>query len=131
MLHTRASRTVAVLLCLSPAALRAEDPLKTSEVVVYGRLNISFDYGSQRFGGITCNSANSCGASGQPPQGVTHWLPDVASNLSRFGVRGSRWFIPETLQGIFQLEAEVAAAATPGVKNNGNNDTINPGNNAV
>ena len=112
MLHTRASRTVAVLLCLSPAALRAEDPLKTSEVAVYGRLNISFDYGSQGFGGITCNNANSCGAIGQTPQGVTHWLPDVASNLSRFGVRGSRWFIPETLQGIFQLEAEVAAAAT-------------------
>src|SRR5262249_37019786 len=93
MLHKRASRMVAVLLCLSSAALQAEEPAKTSDFSVYGRLNISFDYGSQGFGGVTCNNANSCGAVGQTPQGVTHWLPDVASNLSRFGARGSRWFV--------------------------------------
>ena len=144
MLRTQASRMVAVLLCLSPAALRAQQPPettgpaipsdvkepKTSDFTIYGRLNVSFDYGSQGFGGVTCNNPNSCGAIGNTPQGVTHWIPDVASNLSRFGARGYRTFAPGW-QGVFQIEAEVAAAAVPGAKNNGNNDTINPGNNAV
>jgi predicted porin len=145
---------VAGLLCLAPAALRAEEtktapgvnpattgpeipsdlkppaPVKTSDFTVYGRLNVSLDHGTQGFGGVTCNNANSCGAVGNTPQGVTHWMPDVASNLSRFGVRGSHSFA-EGWQGVFQIEAEVSAAATPGAKNNGNNDTINPGNNAV
>ena len=154
MLQARAGRMVAVLLCLAPAALRAEEtkdaagvnpattgpeipsdvkppsPVKTSDITIYGRLNISLDHGTQGFGGVTCNNANSCGAVGATPQGVTHWMPDIASNLSRFGVRGAHTFA-DGLQGVFQIEAEVSAAATPGAKNNGNNDTINPGNNAV
>src|SRR5213076_1205397 len=134
MQRTQASWMVAGLLCLAPAALRAQQPTQTgpevpsdvkqpkptSEFTIYGRLNVSVDYGSQGFGGVTCNNPNLCGA---PPQGATHWIPDVASNLSRFGARGSRWFVDGALQGVFQIEAEVAASATPGAKNNGNNDT--------
>ena len=56
---------------------------KASDFTIYGRLNVSLDHGTQGFGGVTCNNANSCGAVGATPQGVTHWLPDIASNLSR------------------------------------------------
>ena len=118
----------AAMLCLATAG-RAEGP-DTPAVTVYGRLNVSLDHGTQGLGGVTCNNANSCGAVGATPQGNLRWLTDVASNLSRFGVRGGH-NIGAGYQAIFQVEAEVSAAMTPGAKNNGNNDTINPGNNAV
>ena len=94
----------------------------------YGRVNVSFDVGNQELTGAPCiTAATPCA----PPQGQLRWLPDLASNLSRLGVRGHYDLSGREFQAVFQLEAQVDVTATPGSKPNGNNDTINPGNTAV
>src|SRR5712691_4325967 len=71
------------------------------EVQVYGHADVSFDYVdnglAHRFGAVGNNG----------------WLAQVSSNLSNFGVRGSRRLTPY-LTGIFQIETEVAFSSTPG-----------------
>lgn len=71
------------------------------EVQVYGHADVSFDYVdnglSHRFGAVGNNG----------------WLAQVSSNLSNFGIRGSRRLTPY-LTGIFQIETEVAFSSTPG-----------------
>ncbi|HYV67425.1 MAG TPA: porin [Myxococcales bacterium] len=108
----------------TPSAAR-----KPFDFTFYGRVNVSFDVGNQELTGAPCitAAANPCA----PPQGQLRWLPDVASNLSRLGIRGHYDLNGPELQALFQLEAQVDVAATPGSKPNGNNDTINPGNTAV
>jgi predicted porin len=108
---------------------RPPGPHKPFDFTVYGRVNVSFDVGNQELGGAPCitAAANPCA----PPQGTLKWIPDVASNLSRLGVRGYHDITGKDFQAVFQLEAQVDVAATPGSKPNGNNDTINPGNTAV
>ena len=113
------------------AAGAAEPPRKTTDFTIYGRLNLSLDHGTQGLGGVQCTNANSCGAIGATPQGNLKWIPDVSSNLSRFGIRGYHDLSGPEYQALFQLEAQVDVSATPGNKPNGGNDTINPGNNAV
>ena len=104
-------------------------PHKPFDFTVYGRVNVSVDVGNQELKTAPCItvSVNPC----DPPQGNTRWLPDVASNLSRLGVRGYYDLSGREYQAVFQLEAQVDVAATPGSKPNGSNDTINPANTAV
>jgi len=104
-------------------------PHKTFDLTVYGRVNVSFDLGNQELTGAPCITAatNPCA----PPQGQLRWLPDISSNLSRFGVRGYHDLSGRDYQAVFQIEAQVDVAATPGNKPNGSNDTINPANTAV
>jgi len=103
-------------------------PHKPFDFTVYGRVNVSFDVGNQELTGAPCiTAATPCA----PPVGQLRWLPDVASNLSRFGVRGYYDLSGREYQAVFQLEAQVDVAATPGSKPNGSNDTINPANTAV
>src|SRR5207237_5375740 len=61
-------------------------PHKPFDFTVYGRVNVSFDVGNQELTGAPCITAavNPC----TPPAGQLRWLPDLASNLSRLGVRG-------------------------------------------
>ncbi|HET9599557.1 MAG TPA: porin [Anaeromyxobacteraceae bacterium] len=133
--------TVATPSGLAPEAMRLESadppaaeapatpsPYKATDFTVYGRVNVSFDVGSQGLTAAPCLAASSPCA---PPQGQLRWLPDVASNLSRFGVRGYHDLAGKEWRAVFQLETQVDVAATPGSKPNGNNDTINPGNTAV
>jgi len=107
----------------------APAPHKTFDFTVYGRVNVSFDVGTQDLTSAPCITAASGPCA--PPQGQLRWLPDVASNLSRLGVRGYYDLAGRDFQALFQLEAQVDVAATPGSKPNGSNDTINPGNSAV
>src|SRR5712692_1881083 len=76
-------------------------PVGGGEVQVYGHADVSFDYVdnglSNRFGAVGNNG----------------WLAQASSNLSYFGVRGSRKLTPY-LTGIFQIETEVAFSSTPG-----------------
>lgn len=71
------------------------------EVQVYGHADVSFDYVdnglAHRFGAVGNNG----------------WLSQLSSNLSFFGVRGSRK-LTDDLTGVFQIETEVAFTATPG-----------------
>jgi predicted porin len=106
----------------------APAPHKPFDFTVYGRVNVSVDVGNQELTGAPCLTAAAPCAR---PQGQLRWLPDVSSNLSRLGVRGYYDLSGRELQALFQLEAQVDVAATPGSKPNGNNDTINPGNTAV
>ncbi len=71
------------------------------EVQVYGHADVSLDY-------VDNGLANRFGAVGN-----NGWLAQVSSNLSYFGVRGSRRLVPH-LNGVFQIETEVAFSSTPG-----------------
>jgi predicted porin len=119
-----------------PAPAPAPEKKSMPALTVYGRLNISFDYGDQGLSGMVCKNPNLCtatdftGAGSTGPVGQLGFLPDLASNLSRFGVRGGH-DLGDGYAAIYQAELQIDAAATPGSKPNGNNDTTNPGNNAV
>jgi predicted porin len=71
------------------------------EVQVYGHADVSLDY-------VDNGLANRIGAVGN-----NGWLTQLSSNLSNFGVRGSRKLVPH-LNGVFQIETEVAFSSTPG-----------------
>jgi predicted porin len=75
------------------------------EVTIYGHADVSVDY-------ITNGMADFLNG-GQRVSGNNSWMPDVSSNLSYFGIRGSRSF-SDDLKGVFQFETEIAYAATPG-----------------
>jgi predicted porin len=86
-------------------AIKAGPELKFSvgggEVQIYGHADVSFDY-------VDNGLANRFGAVGN-----NGWMPQISSNLSNFGVRGSRRLV-RNLNGIFQIETEVAFSSTPG-----------------
>src|SRR5712691_497493 len=82
-----------------PAELKF--PVGGGEVQVYGHADVSFDY-------VDNGLSNRIGAVGN-----NGWLTQLSSNLSYFGVRGSRKLTPY-LTGIFQIETEVSFSATPG-----------------
>src|SRR5690349_8816499 len=71
------------------------------EVQLYGHADLSVDE-------VDNGLKNRFGA-----QGKNGWLLQEASNLSYFGVRGSRPLLPG-LTGLFQFETEVAYVNTPG-----------------
>lgn len=73
----------------------------SSEVTLYGHVDVSVDY-------QTNGLKNAVGATGN-----NGWLGDVSSNLSFFGVRGSRQ-LSDDLKAVFQFETEVMYAATTG-----------------
>src|SRR2546426_1165438 len=76
-------------------------PVGGGEVQLYGHADVSFDY-------VDNGLANRIGAVGN-----NGWLSQLSSNLSYFGVRGSRKLAPR-LTGVFQIETEVSFSATPG-----------------
>jgi hypothetical protein len=73
------------------------------EVTLYGHADVSFDYVND-------------GLSSEPEAvGNNGWMAQVSSNLSYFGVRGSRGLTDwQKLRGVFQFETEVQFTATPG-----------------
>ena len=74
---------------------------ESSEVTLYGHVDVSADY-------QTTGLKNAVGATGN-----NGWVGDVSSNLSFFGVRGSRQ-LNDDLKAVFQFETEVMYAATTG-----------------
>ena len=71
------------------------------EVQLYGHADVSFDY-------VDNGLSNRIGAVGN-----NGWLSQFSSNLSNFGIRGSRRLTPY-LTGVFQVETEINYSATPG-----------------
>ena len=84
------------------------------EVQLYGHVDVSLDYQTSGLSGFINN--------GQPVTGKNGWVADVSSNLSYFGVRGQRP-ISNDLKAVFQLEGEVAYAATPGASDQATDTT--------
>ncbi|GAB3625335.1 outer membrane porin [Pandoraea terrae] len=79
------------------------------EVTLYGHGDLSFDFVNN-------------GLNGRPGAvGKNGWLSQVSSNNSAFGIKGERK-IADNLKGVFQLEADIQFAATPG-----NNLDVNGG----
>ena len=72
-----------------------------NEVTLYGHADLSLD-------DQTNGLKNATGATGN-----NGWVGDVSSNLSYFGVRGSRQ-LSDDLKAVFQFETEVMYAATTG-----------------
>ncbi|MDE2599633.1 MAG: porin [Rhodocyclaceae bacterium] len=72
-----------------------------ARVQIYGHVDVSLD-------SMTNGLSGAVGA-----KGSNGWMGDVSSNLSFFGMRGSRP-LTDDLSGVFQFESEVAYASTPG-----------------
>ena len=89
------------------------------EVTLYGNLDVSFDY-------LTKGLNSDYGANGGMPLGKMGWQPDIATNLSYLGLRGTHPLMSD-LNFVWQLEAGVDISATPGTKNTTSNtsDVVN------
>jgi len=89
------------------------------ELTLYGNLDVSFDYTTKGLKG-------DYGDNGGVPVGKMGWQPAIGSNLSYLGARGRHPLKPD-LDFIWQLEAGIDIAATPGTKQTTSNisDTVN------
>jgi predicted porin len=87
------------------------------EVTLYGNLDVSIDYATK--------GLDSSYASGGSPVGKMGWQPDVATNLSYLGIRGSHPL--QDVIFVWQLEAGIDISSTPGTKLTTSNqsDTVN------
>jgi predicted porin len=86
------------------------------EVQFYGNLDVSFDE-------TTKGLKSDYGDNGGMPVGKVGWEPAIASNLSNLGIRGKHPLHPE-LDFIWQLEAGIDIAATPGIKETTSNTSF-------
>jgi predicted porin len=96
------------------ALAQASGPAVTSESLIqlYGHLDVSADVITK---GISEGQRSLFPTTppGSVATGKLGWQPDISSNLSYFGVRGSHEVAPG-LRGFFQLETQVDVSATPG-----------------
>jgi predicted porin len=76
-----------------------------TSVQLYGHLDLSVDAATKGIAGRT--------AGGVPADGRLGWQPDISSNLSYLGLRGSRDIAPG-LRAVFQIETQIDVSATPG-----------------
>ena len=83
------------------------------EVTLYGNLDVSFDYATK--------GLDSSYAQGGSPLGKMGWTPDIATNLSYVGVRGTHPLMNTNF--IWQLEAGIDISATPGTKRSTSNES--------
>ncbi|HLX31112.1 MAG TPA: porin [Casimicrobiaceae bacterium] len=89
------------------------------DVQFYGNLNVSFDYGTKGL-------KSDYGVNGGMPVGKMGWEPDISSNLSALGLRGTHP-LHSDLDFVWQLEAGIDISATPGTKETTSNtsDVVN------
>lgn len=79
--------------------------LADTNVQIYGHLDLSIDDANKGLDGRAGTAANS----------KLGWQPDISSNLSRVGLRGSRDLGDSNgLKAVFQIETQVDVSATPG-----------------
>ncbi|MFZ1907629.1 MAG: porin [Burkholderiales bacterium] len=81
------------------------------EVTFYGHIDVSVDSMDNGLSGFV--SAGGASPAGTVPVGKNGALTQVSSNLSYFGVRGSR-AISNDLKGVFQFETQIDVSDTPG-----------------
>ncbi len=81
----------------------------------YGHVDLSFDVANKGIAGRV-SDAPPPGGDGVAAVGSVGWIPAIASNSSYVGVRGGRNLDePGAWKVLFQIEAQVDVAATPGV----------------
>src|SRR5437667_10358308 len=86
-----------------------------TSVQIYGHLDVSID-------DITKGIAGKTSGAG-PATGKLGYQSDISSNLSYLGVRGSQTLRSSGVRAVFQVEAPLDSAPTPGTR-----DTGGPGN---
>lgn len=91
--------TIAVLLFGAATTVLAD-----TNVQIYGHLDLSVDDANKGL----------AGRAGTAPNSKLGWEPDISSNLSRVGLRGSRDLGEGGLKGVFQIETQVDVSANPG-----------------
>jgi predicted porin len=80
---------------------------KAGEITFYGNLDVSFD-------ALTKGTANLLDGNGNPPVGNVGWLPDISTNLSYVGIRGTQATGLRNLNFVYQLETQIDISATSG-----------------
>jgi len=80
---------------------------KHGEITAYGNLDVSFDV-------LTKGTSNFFDANGNSPIGNLGWLPDLSTNLSYIGIRGTQASGIKDLNFIYQLETQLDISATSG-----------------
>ncbi len=86
-----------------------------TNVVLYGHVDLSVDYVNNGLkGGASPFSPGGNGAGALDPRatGRVGWLPEVSSNLSRIGIRGSH-DLGGGLSAVFQIETSVDVSSEP------------------
>jgi predicted porin len=78
-----------------------------TNIEIYGHLDLSIDDATKGIGGRVQKD-------GTTAMGKLGWQPDISSNLSFLGVRGSHDLGEGGLRAVFQIETQVDVAATPG-----------------
>ena len=63
---------------------------------------------------MTKGTANFLDGNGNPPVGNMGWLPDISTNLSYIGIRGSQASGLHNLNFVYQLETQLDISATSG-----------------
>ena len=86
------------------------------EITAYGNLDLSFDV-------TTKGTSQLRDGDGLPPVGNVGWLPDISTNLSYIGLRGTQATGIKNLNFVYQLETQMDISATSGVAESNSSET--------
>jgi predicted porin len=89
---------------------------KNGELTAYGNLDVSFDSMTKGLRGLV-------DPTGAPPVGNMGWLPDISTNLSYIGVRGTQAAGMLNLNFVYQLETQIDISSTSGVAESNSSET--------
>jgi predicted porin len=113
MKHTRCALACALALASCGALAQSSSPttavVADTLVQLYGHLDLSIDTATK---GIKSGQTNAPFGT-MTPSGRLGWQPDISSNLSYVGVRGSH-DLSGSLRAVFQFETQIDVSATPG-----------------
>jgi len=79
------------------------------EIQLYGNLDLSLD-------GTTKGLDGKLDSNGAPPLGNMGWSPQIATNLSYFGIRGFQRMGDLPVHFVYQVETGFGLSATPGTR---------------
>jgi predicted porin len=85
------------------------------ELTAYGNLDVSFD-------ALTKGTAKFVDANGNSPVGNMGWMPDISTNLSYIGIRGTQASGIKDLNFVYQLETQIDISATSGTAETNSTD---------
>ncbi len=81
---------------------------KSGELTVYGNLDVSFDV-------MTKGIRTLLDGDGLGPVGNVGWMPDISTNLSYVGIRGTQSTGMTNMNFVYQLETQLDISATSGI----------------